>query len=278
MDQTYIEYNFTIKPQKPGVEILIAELAEAGFESFLETDTGVLAYISSKEDKTGFLSGIQILQSGEFETSFTTKSIAQKDWNAEWESQFQPIEVGHTCRIRTSFHPKKEVDYDIIINPKMAFGTGHHATTHLMLQFLLEEKIAAKDLLDMGCGTGVLSILAAMRKATSVTAIDIDRWSYDNTLENITLNHCKNITVHQGDAKLLEGQHFDLILANINRNILLKDIKTYASCLSKNGILLISGFYEKDILLIQNECNKYNLKYQTHKEKDTWVAVKMLKI
>src|SRR5699024_12520611 len=204
MAQTYIEYNFVITPLIPGAEILMAELGELGFDSFEETSTGLSAYILKQRDQPALLEQVQLMQSPEFDISYTTRSVEQQDWNAVWEHEFQPIEVDNTCRIRASHHPKKNMPYEILIDPKMAFGSGHHATTYLMLSLILKLDLTNLSVLDMGCGTGVLGILASLKKAKHVDAIDIDPWSYENTLENSSLNHCSNISVFQGDAQLIK--------------------------------------------------------------------------
>src|SRR5699024_356629 len=242
MKKVYTEYNFTVKPKNPATEILIAELAEAGFENFKETENGVLAYISSEKDAENILNNVYIMDSIVFDISYEKQEILPQNWNAKWEESFQPIEINNQCRIRASFHPKKEVEFDIIINPKMAFGTGHHSTTHLMIDLLLEENLTDKTLLDMGCGTGVLAILADLKKAKKIEAIDIDHWSYQNTIENIKLNNCENISVFEGDVNLIKNKTYEVILANINRNILLRDIPAYEKSLAKNGVLFLSGF------------------------------------
>ncbi len=277
MKSTYTEYHFTVSPEKPGVEILLAELAEIGFESFQEVEGGLLAYILSDEENQDLRKKVSRLHSAASNISYTRREIPQKDWNAEWESKFSPIVIDDSCQIRASFHPQKKVDYDLVINPKMAFGTGNHETTQLMIRFLLQENLKEKKILDMGCGTGVLSILAEMKGAKSIDAIDIDEWCYDNAQENAKLNDCKRITVLQGDASLLTGKKYDFILANINRNILLKDLKTYAESLVKNGVLLISGFYKKDIPLLEKEAKSYGIRSVAQQNKKKWVALKMLK-
>src|SRR5690625_1013975 len=190
MKSSYTEYKFTVKPKNPATEILIAELAEIGFDTFEETDYGVLAYIPTNQDNDDILKEVNILESIVFDISFEKKIIEQKNWNEQWEKDFKPIEVGDKCRIRASFHPKKEVKFDIVINPKMSFGTGHHATTYLMLEYILEEDLTHKQILDMGCGTGVLAILASLKNAQHIDAIDIDSWSDQNALENAELNNC----------------------------------------------------------------------------------------
>ncbi|CDF80433.1 ribosomal protein L11 methyltransferase [Formosa agariphila KMM 3901] len=276
MSEIYIGYDFKVAPLQPGVEILIAELGYAGFESFVETETGVTAYIQKEEWNENILEDIQILGSDEFEITYTYEDIEQTNWNEEWEKNFNPIVVDDVCAVRAPFHDKFDTKYDIIIEPKMSFGTGHHETTHMMIQHILKTDFEGKSVLDMGCGTGVLAILAEMRGATTLDAIDIDNWCYLNSIENVERNACKNITVYEGDASLLEGKSYDIIIANINRNILLNDIKTYASCLNKNGALFLSGFYNDDIPTIEAECHKNMLKLSEKIERNNWVALKFL--
>lgn len=274
---TYIEFKFRVAPENPGKEILIAELSNRGFESFVEAPHTVWAYIKKDELTAHTLENINILQSADFDISFEQQEIEEQDWNALWESNFQPIIINENCIIHASFHPKSKAKYDIIINPKMAFGTGHHATTFMMAQYLLEENVKAKKVLDMGSGTGVLAILSEKRGARQVEAIDIDPWCYENTQENSQANHCQHIRVQQGDSRLLQDQKFDFILANINRNILLKDLKIYATSLVKYGTLLVSGFYEQDLESIRKKSEENGMLYVSHKEREGWLAVKFIK-
>ena len=269
---TYIGYSFKVAPVQPGSEILIAELGEKGFESFVETDLGVEAYILKEEWSESLIDDLYILQSPEFTIEYEFIEIEQVNWNEEWEKNFEPLLVDGTCSIRAPFHEKPEADYDIIIEPKMSFGTGHHATTHMMVQYLLEMNLADKKILDMGCGTGILAILAEMRGATSLDAIDIDNWCYLNTMENVQRNNCKAIKVYEGDADLLVDKKYDLIIANINRNILLKDLSVYSKCLNSRGKILLSGFYEEDLKIITDECAKNNLEFISNKTKTNWIA------
>ena len=273
----YLEFKFTIEPVQPASEILIAELGLAGFESFVENEDGVTAYIPVEEYEPETMAGIHILQSEEFEISYTQKEIEQVNWNEEWEKNFHPIIVNEECGVRAPFHPKADVTYDIVIEPKMSFGTGHHATTHMMIEFLLKHDLKGKKVLDMGCGTGVLAIVAEKKGAAEIDAIDIDNWCYQNTVENIERNECERITAYEGAAELLEGRNYDTIIANINRNILLDDIQTYATCLNPGGDLFLSGFYERDIPAIREECERHNMVYQEYLERDEWVAVRFLK-
>ncbi|CEN32824.1 50S ribosomal protein L11 methyltransferase [Capnocytophaga cynodegmi] len=273
----YIEYSFTIKPLGVASEILVAELAELGFESFVDSENGILAYIQENLWHKNILDDVYILQSAEFKISYTLKTIEQINWNEEWERNFSPIVVDDICTIRAPFHEVPNTTYDIIIEPKMSFGTGHHETTYMMLQFLLNTDLQEKKVLDMGCGTSVLAIMAEKRGAESVTAIDVDDWCVQNSVENIERNYCKNISVKLGNASLLDNQNFDIVIANINRNILLSDIPQYAKTLPSEGTLLLSGFYESDIPVITNKCNESNLKLVEKLERNQWVALKFRK-
>tara|TARA_Y100000385_G_C13106790_1_gene648468 strand:- start:601 stop:1440 length:840 start_codon:yes stop_codon:yes gene_type:complete len=271
---TYIAYYFEVEPQIPGVEILIAELGYVGFESFVETPKGVTAYIQKNEFLSTMLDDIQILKNDSFSIRYKFEDIEQVNWNTKWEENFHPILVDNRCAVRAPFHSKSSAQYDIIIEPKMSFGTGHHETTHMMIQFILDSDIQNKTVLDMGCGTGVLAILAEMKEASNIEAIDIDEWCYLNSIENIERNSCHNIKVLKGDASILKAKKFDIIFANINRNILIKDIPIYASCLNPNGLLFLSGFYKNDIPMIQDVCADYSLNLEAQISKNDWVALK----
>lgn len=270
----YIEYIFKVEPMQPGTEILIAELGYAGFESFVETEEGVTAYIQKEDWNEAILKEINILNSEEFKISFTFSEIEQINWNQEWEKNFEPIEVDGKCTVRAPFHPQKNFEYEIVIEPKMSFGTGHHETTFMMLQFILENDFKNKTVLDMGCGTAVLAILAEMRGASKLDAIDIDEWCFENSLENIQRNNCGNISVYLGDASLLYGKKYDVIIANINRNILLNDMEAYRKCLDLGGELYLSGFYTEDLPIITECCNNLGFTFVENKEKNKWVAAK----
>lgn len=270
----YIEYRFTVAPPQPASDILIAELGEVGFESFVEEEEAVLAYIQKQDWSLEILNGISILDNDRFTIDYEYKEIEQENWNATWELNFQPIIVDAICMIRAPFHEAVDVQFDIVIEPKMSFGTGHHETTHMMLQHILALDFQGKSILDMGSGTGVLAILAAMRGATRVDAIDIDNWCYVNAKENVARNNVDFINVYEGDVTLLEGKRYDIIIANINRNILLADIPAYVRALNENGILLVSGFYAQDLEMITKKCVGEGLKFENNKERNNWVAAK----
>lgn len=277
MSNIYIGYHFTIDPVELGSEILIAELGEKAFESFIETETGISAYVQKDLWSENILEDIQILENSEFKINYTFEEIEQVNWNEEWEKNFEAIDVDGKCHVRAPFHAKTNAEYDIVIEPKMSFGTGHHETTHMMIQHLLETDVVGKKTLDMGCGTAILAILAEMKGAQPIDAIDIDNWCYLNSIENAERNNCKHISVYEGDAELLKGKKYDVIIANINRNILLNDMQQYVDCLNKNGILFLSGFYTEDIPVISESCTSKGLTYVKQFERNNWVALKFVK-
>ncbi len=272
----YIGYHFEIEPLQPGSDILIAELGEEGFESFVETEKGISAFIQKKDWHEDILKNIQILSSGEFQITFAYEEIEQVNWNTEWEKNFEPIRVNDLVSVRAPFHEKTDLPYDIVIEPKMSFGTGHHETTHLMIQQLLAVDLKNKTVLDMGSGTGILAIMAELRGAKSVDAIDIDDWCYENALENAARNNCTKIRVFKGDAALLADKNYDVIIANINRNVLINDLPVYYKCLNKGGILLLSGFYREDIPFIKKAATGLGLKESDLLEKNNWISLKFV--
>jgi len=277
MDLKYIGYTFTITPKEPATEILIAQLGFAGFESFVENENGVTAYIQEGDWNAEILKDIQILNSDEFKISYVEEVIEQVNWNSEWEKNFNPIQVDDLVSIRAPFHENPNLKYDIIIEPKMSFGTGHHETTHMMVQQLLDLDLTKKKVLDMGCGTGILAIFAEMKDAKPIDAIDIDNWCYLNSIENIERNNCSNISAFEGGAELLKNKNYDVIIANINRNILLNDMEAYLNSLNKNGVILFSGFYKEDIPIMDAEVTKYGLKLEKTIERNNWVSLKYVK-
>lgn len=283
MKNTYIEYSFKVSPLEPGVEILIAELSYLNFDSFAETDDGVMAYILKEEWREDLLDNVRILQNPEFEITWEQKEFEQINWNEEWEKNFNPILVGNACYVRAPFHEKKELTYDIIIEPKMSFGTGHHETTYMMLEYILTANVENKTLLDMGCGTSVLAILASKRGSKEVDAVDFDSWCYENSLENIALNECKNIQVYEGAVEILEtlstetNPKYDVIFANINRNVLLEDIPSYVTHLKKDGELYVSGFYKEDLTSIKEVASSAGMIFVDNKERNNWIAARFKK-
>ena len=274
MSTIYLAYHFSVEPKELGSEILIAELGEKPFESFIETDNGFSAYIQKELWTEDILNDIYLLSSPEFTISFIVEQIEQVNWNEEWEKNFEPIDVDGKCHVRAPFHPKTNAEFDIIIEPKMSFGTGHHETTHMMIQHLLETDVTNLKTLDMGCGTAILAILAEMKGAKPIDAIDIDNWCYLNSIENAQRNNCHEITVYEGDANLLKDKNYDVIIANINRNILLNDMQQYVDSLKKDGILLLSGFYNEDIPFIDASCTEKGLTFVKKFERNNWVSLK----
>ena len=274
----YIEYNFTVFPTEMGAEILMAELAEVGFDSFEDTPTGIKAYIPKDSWNEQILQDIYLLINPEFTISYQITEIEQVNWNEEWEKNFSPIVVEDLCTVRANFHPVPNTRYDIVITPKMSFGTGHHETTYMMLQQLLPLSLEDTKVLDMGCGTGILAIMAALRGARDITAIDIDPWCVENATENVQQNNCSFITIKEGDVSLIAGEQYNLILANINRNILLSDIPAYTQALLPQGLLLVSGFYEEDLPAIKEKCQEVGLTYLSHIERNRWVSAKFQRL
>ena len=273
----YFEFTFDTHPCTETVnDVLAAVLGEAGFESFVEREGGLTAYIQqSLYNEETLKTELANFPIPDTEITYVFTEAEDKNWNEEWEKNFfQPIVIGNGCVIHSTFHqdvPKAE--YDIVINPQMAFGTGHHETTSLIIGELLDSELTGKSLLDMGCGTSILAILARMRGAQPCTAIDIDEWCVRNSIENIELNGVTDIAVSQGDASALAGKGpFDVVIANINRNILLNDMPAYVNVLNENGYLIMSGFYTEDIPVIREKAELLQLTYQSNKVKDNWTA------
>lgn len=276
----FIQVAFTIEPAEEYIcDILAADLGNINFDSFVFTETGMEAYVSSAQFDEVKLKELLADFAFEANIQYVVTPIETKNWNEEWEKHyFEPIVIGNECVIHSSFHKNiPAAKYDIVIDPKMSFGTGHHETTSLMIGELLKIELEGKTVLDMGCGTSVLAILASQRGAKKIVAIDIDTWCVENSIENIALNKVENIEVLLGGAELLKDMQFDIILANINRNILLADMAKYAACLSSGGELYMSGFYEEDIHLIEAEAFNHNLQLNDFTKKNNWVAVKMTK-
>lgn len=275
---SYIELIVNVEPKETGSDVLIAELSENGFESFVESDSGFSAFIQKELFDETVANALFLSYASAFTIHFNIRTIEQQNWNKEWESSFQPIDVDGKCIIRAPFHEKQNnVLYDIIIEPKMSFGTGHHHTTQLMIQKLMKLDVSGKALLDMGCGTGVLAILAALMKAAPVTAIDTDEWSYENTIENIGKNKVNNVNVYKGDVKLLAGKIFHTILANINKNVLIADIPEYYKSLEKGGNLILSGFFETDINELHQKAHTFGMELADSVVNSQWAMLHFIK-
>ena len=277
----YFEVTFTTQPCNETVNDIVSALAgEIGFESFVEWEEGVQAYIQqSLFDKEALAEMGTNFPLPDTQISYSIQEAEDKDWNEEWEKNFfQPIVIGDRCCIHSTFHhDTPQTEYEILINPQMAVGTGHHETTSSIICELLDADLKDKTELDMGCGTSILAILASMRGAKSLTAIDIDDWCVNNSRDNKALNNNQNITVELGDANLLKGREpFDVIIANINRNILLADMAQYVACMHQGSELYMSGFYVQDIPVIQEKAESLGLTFVHHREKNNWVAVKFI--
>lgn len=268
----YIE--LTLQIDADFVEILMAELAELGFESFVETDEGLEAYV--QEEIFNDLAVKQMLENYASRTaiSYQFKKIARQNWNEEWEKNFQPIQIGEQIYVRADFHePKPDFPYEIIITPKMSFGTGHHETTSMVMEHQLGIEHTNKKVLDVGTGTGILAVLASKLGASTISAFDIDEWSVENTIENIKLNDVANVIVRLGTIEDEPHDIYDIVLANINRNILISQIPAYVTFLKPGGELIVSGFYEKDIADIETIAESVGLKKVAQLSKNNWAAV-----
>jgi len=274
----YIEHTFIVEPKEQGSDVLIAQLSEIGFESFVENEGGFCAYIKEEDFNDTELNEIISSYKDIFKINFSKKIIAQQNWNEEWEKNFEPIEIDGKCFVRAPFHePKIGFMYDVIIEPKMSFGTGHHNTTQLMIGVLMGLDVKNKSLLDMGCGTGVLAIVAAMMGAKPIMAVDIDEWSYENTIENAERNGVKNMVIEKGDVNSLAVKEFHTILANINKNVLLKDMGAYVNSLETGGNLMMSGFFETDVNEISEKAKELGLSFLEKRKSGEWAVLHFVK-
>lgn len=273
MNQRYTTVQVTCPPEL--VDLLIAELAECAYDGFLETEPGFETYRAAEAFDEAELQKVLDRYRPQGEISYTTQTVEEKNWNEEWEKNFEPITVEDRCRVRASFHPADPAcPYEIVINPKMSFGTGHHATTYLMLREQLEIDHQGKRVMDAGCGTGILSIMAQQRGAASVLAFDIDTWAVENSRENFDLNDASTIRLFQGSVQEVDrNESFDIILANINRNVLLDEMERYAQHLAPGGVLLLSGFYEEDLPLIREATTAQQLTEVRISSRDHWVMM-----
>tara|TARA_B100000965_G_scaffold83237_2_gene67001 strand:- start:644 stop:1477 length:834 start_codon:yes stop_codon:yes gene_type:complete len=273
MGDTYLAINFKVSPIS-GRDILIAELSYLSFEMFEEKIEGVIAYIKKSAYKDGILNNVRIFNSNEFKISYKIQEIQNKNWNEQWEQNFDPVDINENCIIRAPFHKPSNKLYDIIIKPEMSFGTGHHETTKLMLEFIYEEELENKTLCDVGCGTGVLSILSEKKGVKKIDAIDIDINSYNNTLDNIERNSCKKINTIHASSEMILGNKYDIILSNITLNGLVENFENFNSISKANTILILSGFYKDDLNYISELLTKFKFEFTDYKMKNDWVAAR----
>jgi len=276
----YYELLFTtITTEDYQQDLLINALGDIGFDTFEEVAFGFKAYIPADDFDKVLLDEILLAYQEMFTFTYEVTLIPQKNWNEVWESNFEPIAIGDQIFVRATFHqPRPEFKYEIVIDPKMAFGTGHHQTTAMMLGLMLENDFQNKKVLDMGCGTGILAIMAVKLGAAEITAIDYDPICYDSTIENSALNNITNITALCGSKEVIPDEQYDIILANINRNILIDQMQRYAEALKPEGEIYFSGFYETpDLEIITDEARKFGLMYIIHKKDKDWVAAKFVK-
>jgi len=274
----YIEVLFGLIADTDLQEILTAELAEIGFESFMEDEAFFRAYCPEESFSDDKLAEILAQESFENIPQPSKKIIPDENWNANWESSYSDVVIDDSCRIRAPFHePNPNIKFDLLIEPKMSFGTAHHETTAQMISLMLKADFKQKSVLDMGCGTAVLAVLACKMGAQHIVAIDNDSWAFENALENVKLNNCEGIKVIKGDASAIGNQKFDVILANINRNILLADMQFYTKAMTADARIFLSGFYVEDLPEIRKSAEKLALHYQTHSVKNNWVAAEFSK-
>jgi ribosomal protein L11 methyltransferase len=279
MDYIQVAFSFT-SIQEYQKDLLIAELAEIGFDTFEDTTTGFDAFMAAKQFNETALNEVLMGFADELQYTYLINAIEAQNWNEEWEKNFSPLIINEDCYVRATFHEEQpQYKYEIVIDPKMAFGTGHHQTTTMMMQYILEIDVQDKVVLDMGAGTGILGILAAKKGAKEIIAIDNDEVCYRSAIENAALNNITNLTSLCGSKETIPAVDFDLILANINRNILLDQIESYAAVLKNKGTILFSGFYEEpDLEMIRTHCAGFGLSYVDHKKIGDWVAAQFLMI
>jgi ribosomal protein L11 methyltransferase len=272
----YIELNIKVKPRFPMADILISELGESGFESFVDTEDGFLAYIAESAWSSAVLRPLNDYRKEADQLEWTERRIANENWNANWESSFQPVRIGSSCSIRAPFHPAPPTGVlDLVIQPQMSFGTGHHATTALLVERLMSMQFNEKTVMDMGCGTAVLAILASIRGAMRVDAVDTDENAVRNARENCALNPGALVNVLRGDHCLAQPDTYDIFIANINRNVLLDALPTYVSSLSSKGIILMSGFFETDLPQLRKRGEDLGLEMVSAYHQAEWAMLEM---
>lgn len=274
----YIELEVKVNPKQPGTDLLICELAENGFESFSETEDGFLAYIPANDFSDAALSPVTDFTADLGKANYSKKIIPSQNWNAEWEKSYEPILISNKLSIRAPFHqPILGIELDLVIQPQQSFGTGHHPTTRLMAEKLLTMPLNERYILDMGCGTGVLAILAAKRGAHHVLGIDIEMNAVANARENVERNKVVNVTIEEGKDDKIGDRKFDLILANINKNVLMAAMKIYSFALKKKGDLLLSGFFLTDVSEIKESAKKNGLEFNSTESDGEWALIHFTK-
>lgn len=274
MNENYTSVDFKISPIYPGVEILIAELSQLDFEMFEELNSGLVAYIPSKNFKKDLLSKVKLLKSAEFDITYTISIVEDKNWNKEWEKNFKPVKISDDCIIRAPFHKSFDKTYEIIISPEMSFGTGHHETTQLMIENILDIDLVDLHVCDVGCGTGILSILSEKKGAIKIDAVDIDKRCYINSIENLKRNKCTKFSVDHSNSDSLLKSKYDLILCNINLNHLISNFENFKKISKQNTILVVSGFYKKDLDQVNLKLKNKNFDFLDFKEKNNWISSK----
>lgn len=269
MSAVYFEFQFLTGKDRQTKDILISGLSDIGFESFMDDETGFLGYVQETEFNQGTFD--ELISTFQHPINFKQNRIEPQNWNAIWEAQFDPIRINDHCVIRAPFHPAfEDGSIELIIEPKMSFGTGHHATTRLMSKALMNMPVTGKKVMDMGCGTGVLGILAAKLQAAEVKGIDIEEWAVENAIENAERNSVQMQISLGGAERLIENELFDIFLANINRNILMQDMDFYIQSMKKGASLLLSGFLEPDVSAIKETCLTKGLTFSEEHAEDTW--------
>lgn len=273
----YIEIELKFQELQPWQEIATALLANMEFESFINTESGLKAYIPLNLYES--LDSIELYLRSGLNTEFEIKEkeFEDQNWNATWEENFEPIYIGNEMEIIAPFHEKGNLKYSVLINPQMSFGTGHHETTRLISSYLLDMDLQGKTLLDMGTGTGVLAILAELKGANSILGVDIEDWAYHNALDNIQLNNCKEIQILKGDVDIVPVKEYDVLIANINKNVLLNHLPHYQELLKKGGTLFLSGFFHSDVQDLVTKSNSCGFILEKEINENSWSALKLIK-
>lgn len=275
----YLEFQLKINPRHPWEEIVVQSLADIGFDSFVENEEDVLAYVDSKHfEEANFQQLMDELRAQNVEITYTSKAIEPKNWNAQWETDYPTVTIGKELLIRAPFH-KEDPSFklSIEIQPQMSFGTGHHQTTYLLCEALLKENLQSTTVLDVGTGTGVLGILAGLRGASEIFGTDIEEGAVENAKENCLRNNISNFTIQEGDIEVVPNKQYDVVVANINRNVLIRHLPNYAQLIRKGGVLFLSGFFETDAQKLVECAKKFNFMHEDTFVKETWCVLKFQK-